>query len=1285
MRNKEYFGLMARNWVSRKGAKMKPRRKLTLRLIRFFAPLRETTLLLFFVATAFAQTPTPTPPDNRGLGIQSGGQTTNTSGNQGSREAKPELVLQTGYSNLYGANRLLFSPDGRLLATGTYRSNTIKLWETATNRKLRDLSSSGQAVSAIAPTVAFSRDSRLIAASGGDNSVTVWEVNSGRELYKLGGNSQGSIIASFGVYYIAFTPDNHLITISDAVRLWDLATGSELRTVPSDMTSISGFNGSDSGLTLSPDGTQLLLINDQEVRIMELASGREVRRVKLPDDQIESLQLAFNSEGHLIAAGIHNKRFKFWDLTAKKDRELGTTTKDFCQVKFSRDGRVLALSESYTVKLWDTSTFRELPAVTVPTTMNFPQADAYISLSEDGKRIATGGFGTDTIVWETETGKRLSTMNGRTNMAYNVAFSADGMELISGGRTRWDLRTGRGLRIVPDTTEKILGIVSPDGRVVALRGATTNVLTIVESPSGRELQKLTPSGDAGQIQRLRFSPDSSMLAVVYGAMEIQQPVTAASFTRGAQVKLWEVKTGRELRSITPTELPMEAEFTADGRSIVTIGMGQIALWDVQSGNKIRDLTASQVSTFTPPVFKPGQMPTMPNMTDIAAMMTNTIGTMSAGTMGRSVTSAAFTSDGRTLATGGVESKPNIDLAAMMNSAMNPKQKKGSKPPDPADIMKDFKVEAVGQVQFWDVASGRQIAAIKGHGRGVSKVAFSRDGKLLASGSTDSTIKIWDVATQKELRTLAGHTAAIESIDFSPDGRLLASASDDGSTFIWDTKTGEHLLTLISLDDGGEWMVVTPQGLFDGTPVSWNQILWRYNQETFNVAPIEWFFNEFYYPGLLADIFNGKRPKVALDVSKKDRRQPIVKLSLVGQAADSAVATRTVKVKIDVTDAPADKDNPKGTGAQDVRLFRNGSLVKVWHGDVLKGQAAVSLEEEITVTAGPNRLVAYGFNRDNVKSKDAPLVFTGADTLKRKGTAYIIAVGVNEYANSQYNLKYATADARSFAEEMQRRQTQIGGFERVEVIQLLDQDATKANIIAAISRLAGVAGPPSLKATPLDALKRAEPEDTVVIYFAGHGTAQAQRFYLIPHDLGYTGERTKLTEQGLSTMLAHSISDIEIETAVEGLDAGHLLLIIDACNSGQALEAEEKRRGPMNSKGLAQLAYEKGMYILTAAQSFQAALEAAQLGHGYLTYALVEEGLKTTVADSSPKDGVVIAREWLNFATERVPQMQEEKMSQGRGLGLEEISFTEGEKRSVQRPRVFYRRELEANPLVITKP
>ena len=162
-------------------------------------------VLLFFVSVVtLAQTPSPTPPDKRGLGIQSPGQTTNTTTDARAREAKPELVLQTGYNNLLGATRMVFSPDGKLLATGTYRSNTIKLWETATNRKLRDLSSSGQAAMAIAPAIAFSRDSRLVAASGSDNSVTVWDVLSGRELQHLAGGGQGSVMGSLGVYFIGF-------------------------------------------------------------------------------------------------------------------------------------------------------------------------------------------------------------------------------------------------------------------------------------------------------------------------------------------------------------------------------------------------------------------------------------------------------------------------------------------------------------------------------------------------------------------------------------------------------------------------------------------------------------------------------------------------------------------------------------------------------------------------------------------------------------------------------------------------------------------------------------------------------------------------------------------------------------------------------------------------------------------------------------------------------------------------------------------------------------------------
>ena len=340
-------------------------------------------VVLLFSSAVPGQSPSPTPPDKRGLGIQSTGQTTSTQTSQQAKEAKPELVLQTGYNNFWGATRMVFSPDGRLLATATYRSNTIKLWETATNRKLRDLSSGGQAVIGIAPAVAFSRDSRLVAAAGGDNSVTVWDVMNGRELQKLSGSAPGSLMASMGVYFIAFASDNRLVTVSDAIRVWDLSTGRELQNFESGMPSAAGVNGGDGGMTLSPDGTQLFAVLEDfepQVRVLDLASGREVRRVKLPNDQIDSLQLSINPEGHLLAAGIDDKRFKLWNLTTKKDRELGPTTKEFgCQVKFSRDGRLLALSDNYTVKLWDLATSRELPPVKVPSSFNYPQGDAFVA------------------------------------------------------------------------------------------------------------------------------------------------------------------------------------------------------------------------------------------------------------------------------------------------------------------------------------------------------------------------------------------------------------------------------------------------------------------------------------------------------------------------------------------------------------------------------------------------------------------------------------------------------------------------------------------------------------------------------------------------------------------------------------------------------------------------------------------------------------------------------------------------------------------------------------------
>jgi uncharacterized caspase-like protein len=546
---------------------------------------------------------------------------------------------------------------------------------------------------------------------------------------------------------------------------------------------------------------------------------------------------------------------------------------------------------------------------------------------------------------------------------------------------------------------------------------------------------------------------------------------------------------------------------------------------------------------------------------------------------------------------------------------------------------------------------------------------------------DQTVTLWDAQTGLEARTLKGASGAVNSLAFSNDSRSLVSGNDDGSMIVWNADSETLTAILVSVPLSDDWLVATPSGLFDGSHAAWKLLLWRFAQSTFKVAPVESFFNEFYYPGLLADILAGKNPQAKQDILEKDRRQPQIRMETAeAKAAADKIAERHVRLKLEITEAPPVAEFSNGSGARDLRLFRNGLLVQTWSGDVMQGRAQQTIETSVPIVAGANEFTAYAFNRDNVKSADTELTINGADSLRRKGAAYLLVVGVGSYANSQYNLNYSVADATDIGQQLKSQQELLGRYRPIEVIPLLNEDATKANILLALKLLAGTAAAPLPKDSPpaLTKIKPAQPEDAVIFYFSGHGTAQDDRFYLIPHDLGYQGPRAKLDSTGLAEILKHSISDLELEEELRNVDVDQLLLVIDACNSGQALKAEEERRGPMNTRGLAQLAYEKGMYILTASQSDEVAFESAGLKHSYLAYALVEEGIKSGAADADG-NGQVFLKEWFDYATERVPRIGREKTQTGKQL--EEVDADE---QRVQRPRVFNMREGGAERFVVAR-
>jgi eukaryotic-like serine/threonine-protein kinase len=569
----------------------------------------------------------------------------------------------------------------------------------------------------------------------------------------------------------------------DELAIVDATTWTERRRVriPRGLTA-AGF---------SPDGMLLVASGTGKrklVQVFDRSDGTERFRIdNIPGEETlitdvelspdNQLLVTAGAQPNVVQGGVRAAETIVWDLATREP--LYTIAGAGVTTSLSRDGRWLAVYADQVVQVKRDAQgiiSASLRVVNLKTGEQRWEAenriglpDRGITFSADGRKIASAR-GKTIVLFDAETGKELRRLDGHTDRVNSLAFSSDGERLLSGGVDQtvglWNVSDGKLLVSYRGYAGSINGLsFTADGHAF-LSGCSDGVIRLRRAESDPEKQVLPKIDDQRRELwwSVALSPDSKTLATLRGGW--------LTYT----LELTDAETDQPMRTFgkglfAPNMGPgkFRLDFAPDGHSVAGgVLNGTVRIWSVGDGVERLSIKAPD-----------GQLNALRFSTNGGRLLTAgweedrqqaVLWDSATGkecwrtTIRNGAERVVFSSDGSLIALGGT------------------------------GIPRDGLLQP-GEATVLDARNGKEVHRLNGHQLPVAGVAFSPDGRWLATASWDRTACLWNLENGQVIHTLRGHTNYVVAVAFSPDGQRVVTASFDHTLKVWDAATGQEILTL----------------------------------------------------------------------------------------------------------------------------------------------------------------------------------------------------------------------------------------------------------------------------------------------------------------------------------------------------------------------------------------------------------------------------------------------------------------------------------------------------------